>query len=387
MDFHNEYLNGVLQRKELNWFYLSIAIKNFGFTLISIFVPIYLYTLGYSIIQILFYYFLNSLYFLLLSYFGAKIVSKIGVHHSILYSTIPIIVYFLGLRVLPEYPILYYFLPLIFAMRRVVYNYSYHLCFLTYSSKKNRGKQLSFKTIFNNLIGITAPAIGGLIASIYGFNTLYLIGSIILLIGVIPLFRNKELRFKPKFNFRGLVKDVLGEDGELISFSGYGIEFEIGRILWPIFVFLIVVSVADYGILTSLTTLISLLIFYFVGVITDKYSKSRLLIIGSVLKCFSWVFRIFANTYNRILGIESYKKITDQVLHIPWDAYSYTLAQKTDSIFRFIVAREFTFNLSRIVIIPVLMLVFLINKSPFIISFIIGGIASLGYTALVKEKL
>lgn len=386
MDFNNDYLNGVLERKELNLFYLSMWIKQFGNSLINIFVPIYLLTIGYSIVQILFYYFLIALGFILFSYFGVKIVSKIGLNHSILVSTIPFILYLLGLRILPDYPLLFYLLPFVLNIRRVLYNYSYHFYFIKYSSKKHRGKQLSFKSIINKVINVIAPATGGLIAGIYGFNTLLLIGSIILLISALPLFWNKELKIKPSFNFKGLIRDVFREKGELISFSSYGVDFEIGRVIWPIFVFLVVANVADYGILASLTTLISLIVFYFVGVLTDKYDVKKMLIVGSVLRSISWVLRIFADTYNKILLVGSYKELTAQVLHIPWDVYSYALAQKKNK-YKFIVAREFTFNLARVIILPVLILVFLVNFHPFLISFLIGGISSLGYYSLISEKI
>src|SRR3989344_2213516 len=92
---HNFFKN-----KELNHFYLAVSIMTFADALINIFVPIYLYQLNYPIYKIIFFYFLVSLSFVIFSYHGAKIVSKIGVKHSILWSAPFLMIYYLGLRII-----------------------------------------------------------------------------------------------------------------------------------------------------------------------------------------------------------------------------------------------------------------------------------------------
>ncbi|MBI5076827.1 hypothetical protein HZB94_00380 [Candidatus Falkowbacteria bacterium] len=72
--------------KELNRFYVAIAIFTFGEGLISIFVPIYLFQIGYQVYSIIFFYFLSSFSFVLFSFWGAKIVARVGAKHSILIS-------------------------------------------------------------------------------------------------------------------------------------------------------------------------------------------------------------------------------------------------------------------------------------------------------------
>ena len=60
----------LFQNNEMTKFYWSIFIMSFGESLINIFVPIYLYNLGFKIPQILFFYFLVSLYFLFFAWIG-----------------------------------------------------------------------------------------------------------------------------------------------------------------------------------------------------------------------------------------------------------------------------------------------------------------------------
>src|SRR3990167_7412628 len=101
-------IHNFFKDKELNHFYLTIAIITFGEALIGIFVPIYLYKLGYEIYQILFFYFLLSFYFVIFSYISAKIVSKIGIKHSILFAMPFLIFYMLGLNFIESSVVIFY---------------------------------------------------------------------------------------------------------------------------------------------------------------------------------------------------------------------------------------------------------------------------------------
>jgi hypothetical protein len=73
------------------------------------------------------------------------------------------------------------------------------------------------------------------------------------------------------------------------------------------------------------------------------------------------------------------------MLQVPWTAYSYDLASKRN-YFRFIVEREIMFDLARAVFIPVVLVVFAIGKEPYMMSFIIAAVASLGYMAIDRFK-
>jgi MFS family permease len=373
------------KNKELNHFYLAIALMALGQVLITLFVPIYLFKLGYAISSILFFYFLISLSFVIFSYAGAKVVSKIGIKHSILWSTPFLIAYFLGLKFLPNYPWLFFILPFLNSFRMILYNYGYHLNYVTHSDKKKRGREISFIGSMVLVMYIIAPLIGGILAG-KGFGLLYLVGSGVLLIGTLPLFLTKDNREKFKFTEKEIFKRIFSKKrrGELISYAGYSVEFVIGLVLWPIFLIMILLTVEKTGLIVTLSMLGSIIAFYFIGKITDKFDKIKLIKFGTVIYALGWFFRIFAKSQLKILIIDSYKNFTQIIVQVPWAAQSVDLAVK-DKYFAFIVGREIIFNLARVIMIPVLMLVFFINYHPFTISFIIAGIFSIGYGFLNKK--
>ncbi len=106
---NNKIYLDFLQNKKINHFFLSIFIMSFGGALINIFVPIYLYTLNFEIYQIIFFYFLVSLNFVIFSYYGAKITAAIGEKHAILASIPFLILYNIGLIFINSNKIIFLF--------------------------------------------------------------------------------------------------------------------------------------------------------------------------------------------------------------------------------------------------------------------------------------
>ncbi|MFH1246956.1 MAG: hypothetical protein V1644_01115, partial [Candidatus Micrarchaeota archaeon] len=156
------------------------------------------------------------------------------------------------------------------------------------------------------------------------------------------------------------------------------------RIIWPVFLITILDTVANTGFVVTVSMLVSLLLFYYIGKITDKYDKLKILRLSTFLYFFGWLGRIFVNAPLTVFLVDSYKHTAEKVLQVPWSAKCCDIAIKED-YFEFIVAREIIFNLSRVIVLPFLMLIFYVNFFAFTISFIIAALFSLGYMFLAKR--
>lgn len=369
--------------KELNNFFIAVAIFAFGEGLISIFVPIYLFQIDYSIYAIIFFYFLASFSFILLSYWGAKIVARVGAKHAILISLPFFLAFYLGLRFIQWHWLLFFLLPVVYALARIFYNYGHHLNFLTHSERQRRGREISFFGAMTSVIYMSAPFFGGLIIYWFGYSYLYLIASIVLCFVAIPLLLHRDRHEKIKFGWRDLVNDIFDKKKRslFVSFSGYAVESTIGGVIWPIFLITILITTLKTGLIVMLTMVISLLVYYFIGRICDDYDKGKLLKIGTVLYGLSWIARMFVSGAVSVFFVDTYKNIAEKVLHVPWSVRSYDLAERTD-YFRFIVSREIIFCFSRLLVKPILMLIFYLNFYPFLLSFAIAAVFCVGYASL-----
>lgn len=379
------HLNKLFESKELTHFYLSIILINFGIGLISIFVPIYLYNIGYSIFQILFYFFIWSLSFVILSFPCTKIISKIGVKHSMLMATPFLIFLYIGLNFLPDYKFLFYILPIIYSLNTIFYWEGYHLFFFLHLNRKKRGKEVSIARALSSITVAIAPFIGGLIAT-KSFTLLFILGSFFILISSIPLFLTKENYVIQNFKLSSIYDNIISkkEKRDFLSFVGSGASAIIETVLWPIYIILIVGTFVKTGFVVAITTSISMIGLYFSGVLTDRFSKVKLIRTWTIFHSIGWFLRIFVNSIFSLIFIDTYKKTTQKLLHIPWTSKIYGLASRRD-YFQFIFFMHWSLHITRVIFLPIVMLIFYINFYPFIITFILTGLLSLLYLFINKK--
>lgn len=368
--------------------FMSKGIMRFGKSLMSIFVPIYFYQLGYPIEKILLFFTLGAFSYVILSYLFAQVVSRAGVNHAMLFSVPFTILYYFGLRYIEQFPELFFVLPVIVSIGSLMMNFGYHMNYLQHSNDGVRGEEVSLSQIIFTTASSIAPFLGGLIASILGFSNLFLVGAIVLFLGYIPLFLNTADNIKINFSFADMWSKFKDDHdwGNFVSFAGYAIDASLNRTIWPIFVLVILGAVSKTGLIISLSTIISIILYAAIGEITDKYDKSKLINIGAILSAIGWAGRIFVRGFTSILLINAYGSIAYKILYIPWVAKSYDLADSSyEDTYLFVVTREIAYKASRVIFLPLLALVFYIDFYPFIISFVAGAAFSLLYMFLGKS--
>ena len=385
---HNHQVNEFLRSKEMNEIYLSYGLQNFALGMISIFIPVYLYKIGYSIPWILFFYLLLPFCFVVFGYWGARAVARLGVKKSILVSIMFLFLQLAGLKYLPVWGWLFYLLPLINALKAMFYNYSFNLNFVQHSDSKHRGRQVAGLQAVSLVASLLSPFLGGLIIKFFGFTILFVVAAILLFASVIPLVFVKEKSEPVSFNQQGLFSDILSAANRPIAMShaGFAVEEWIGFVLWPIFLTVIFISTESIGAISSLAACATFLVLYFVGKISDKRDKRSLIRFGTILYFFGWVGRVFANSFMTALFVDTYKRISGQILQVPWTSYIYDIASKRDH-FKFVVEREIIFDLSRVIVAPLIILIFIINYHPFAFSFSVAAVFSLLYMSLNQTDL
>ncbi len=373
--------------KEMNEIYISVFLMNLAESMISIFVPIYLYSLNYSVVHILLYFFIGHIGSVIFALPSARIVSKIGAKHAILISTPFLITQYLGLQFLPHYPWLFFILPLCITFRALLYNFGFELNFIDHLDRKKIGAQLSALAVLSIIGTVLSPLAAGLIIAYFGYGVIFIIGAIILLVSCLPLFISQD--YHPAVNFTG--KNILnlifsrGQTGMVLSFTGYAIESSIGRNIWPIFLIIVLGAVAKVGYVAAISTFLTVVVISFAGKLADRFNSKKLLGLGTMLYFFGWLGCLFADTAGKILLASSYKGISERFLHLPWSSIFYKIINR-DTYFRLVILRDMVFNASRVLVLPFIMAVFVIGYYPFIISFSIAALFTLLYPLLNKAE-
>src|SRR3989344_9061838 len=251
--------------RELNELYASISIRAFSLSLIGVFVPIYFYLIGYPLISIFFFYIPV-----------AKISSRFGIKHSILFSIPSLIIFFFLLYSIEIFSWPLALLAVFSGLSTSMFWIPYHIEFAKFSDRKNRGKEIGFSAVIASLFSILGPVLGGIFLTIFGFKILFIVVSCLLFLSVIPLFFSKEVHEPVPFSLSGFFKSQKITD--ILSFLGHGIENKLGTIVWPLFIFIFILGerytslgiVAGLGIGTAFISMI------FMSKLSDIYRKTVL---------------------------------------------------------------------------------------------------------------
>src|SRR3989338_2501489 len=113
--FHLNYFSDSVDR-EVKEVYLEAMIAGLAVSLVVIFEPIYLYSLGYSIIQILWFYVQIYVWYATLASFGAMFASRFGYKHAFLVSNLFYIGYWAALFLIGTHSWLFFLAPIMFAL-------------------------------------------------------------------------------------------------------------------------------------------------------------------------------------------------------------------------------------------------------------------------------
>jgi len=394
MPFHFTPINFLhyFLKREANQFFTSVAIRSLALGMVLIFEPIFIFNYFNNSLSLTVLYFasVHGLYALLVA-LGAKLVSKIGLKHSILFSHFFFLGYYLILFFIYNSFIL---LPLAIIFKVVamlLFWPAFHIDFVRFSEKGYSGRQVGKINVIYSMPTILSPIIGGAILSIGGYPALFAAVLVVLFSSSIPMFLSKETfvaytdtylkawwRIFRKENFRTTV-----------AFTSLGMEYSVNLYLWPLFMFILAISYEAMGGIVTFSLAAAALFALYMGRISDSISnRVWFLNIGSVLTSIAWVIKYFVVTpFDAFLAHALYR-ICRTSASIPFETFYYKRASlKGSEGDEFIIYRETILNLSRFVFLSAVAL-FLFFIPQINIIFLVAAVASLGFMSFgIPPKL
>lgn len=312
--------------KELYW---SVSLMDLGVAAVTIFEPIFLFTLGYSLKEIMFFYLLGYLiYTLILPLFG-KVIAHLGYEHSILYSQFFLIAFYVSLFAISSIPLFFYIAPIFLAIQKALYWPSYHADFTIFSNDKQRGRELGGIETLSMIVYVIGPLLGGFILVWTNFSTLFIVISVLFLLSAIPLLRIKEIHSQQYFSYAEVFKHLIDEEHRrnFIAYLGFGEEL-IVLTVWPIFIYTVIKDYASIGEIVAGATLVTGIGVLLLGKFIDKYGQIKFLRLGSILYFITWVFRAFATKGWHILSLDTTSRFSKEMIFLPIESMTYKVAKK-----------------------------------------------------------
>jgi len=288
-------------KDELNEIYLNQIIQTLAVSLIGIFIPIYLFEIGFDLIMIINYYMVFSLGVIFFSFLTAKISARIGLKHTIFLSTIPLITIYILLQFLGHYNMysLFYLIPIIQGMWSSLYWIPLHSEFVKNSHKLHEGNEIGNLLAFPKLVATFAPFFGAVILKAMGFDVLFIMVIALIMLSVAPLFLTGDS--KKRFNFdMEKFRWILPKNLHIHLFAE-GILFVVEVLIWPLLVYFLFRDIMGIGILATITS-IGVIAFTFV---VSRYAntasnKRNLMRIGGIFYGLVLVARAFVTNMSEV---------------------------------------------------------------------------------------
>jgi len=371
---HHHHIDKLLHLKDkLSFIYTHLILQSFALSLIGVFIPIFLYTIGFDLRKIILFILVQWIFFGGFSPVYARIVSKIGLKEVIIIRTPLLILNLFLLYILPGSHFLQSYVYVLAALEGIsgaLYTMSITSLFAKHIGIKQQGKRTAKFMAFPRMASVIAPAIGGFIALEFGFPLLFLLVLLILTISLIPIFFLKENIDHPGYKSL-LFKDFKKHFKEFITLNGYAMRGVALGILLPIAIYLYKQNTFSLGVVTSLSALASAMLYIYLGSVVDKKGINNFIRFGGV---YTGVLMVLMGIY-----IESYFLVVLAVLigfntvPIAYETHLYREAKKHRSPLEFISFKEFSLFIGR----SIFLLFLLFITIEFDTAFYIGALASL----------
>jgi len=373
MHHHEHFWWKFFPKKEMTEIYISVAIRAFALSLLSLFVPLYLYIeLGYGLSVVLGFFIVYALVFALATPGAAKIAARIGLKHCILLSVPMHVIYYFLLYGLKSYPIPVYLVSVFFGLGNAFFWIAFHIEFAKVSDHNHRGEEVGKRQAVGLAAWLVGPLVGGVLIDWIGFGFVFVLASVLLFFSAIFLFFSKEVHIPFKFSLKDVLNREYLRDG--LVFISRGIWDISTWVLWPMFIFFILKNYTSLGILGSVFGAVTSVMVFYVGKASDKRDKRKLIRIGLV-DSLTWWLRPLAASVAQVFGFTVFSGLAYVFVQVPLMVLVYDKAQKKkEELVEFFIWREIFLCVGRVL---VLLVVLLTGK--FVYGFVLTGISNFAY--------
>jgi MFS family permease len=244
-----------------------------------------------------------------------------------------------------------------------------HLIFHHVSEHKHRGAEVGKRRFYAILAATIAPLLGGISIKYVGFYIIFCLAIFLLLFSAAILFFSKENHNKYHFSIRALMNKEHWRNS--LFFVSRGVRIMAVGVIWPLFIFAILGDYFLLGVVGSILNGISAVLALFMGKLSDKIGKKKIIRFAVGFESLSWVLRALVTTVGQVFGATIFGAFTWGSMEAPIMALEYDKG-KGRGLTNFFVSREIFICLGRI-----LLLTFVLMTNSLSGGLLFAGVANL----------
>ncbi len=253
--------------------YTAHTLNNIATSIIGVYIPAYLLTLGYPLSRVILFFVINHVVGLIFGFFiFVPLVQKWGLLNTFkLYYPLQILSLIL-LSFLKTHPFPPEYIAIVNGIAVFAYWIPMNIFLVKYSDTEKMGSSVSKFFALPSLFGIFGPLLGALLIPLVGFWPVFVLTVIGLLISFTPLAPLHDEEMKVSLHFAASW-DRLKRHKILFLFEFLDNIIEESNWFWTIYVFLLIGSLATPGIVGSLEAIGGSVFTFFIGKYANKYGR------------------------------------------------------------------------------------------------------------------
>lgn len=269
---------------ELSELYISQLLRALSGSLVGLFVPIYLYKIGYSIAAICAMFLVWFIVRPFWAYVSARIIGRYGPKHAIALSVVLQIVYLFFVLTVQTMQWPLWFIAIIGSFCYGLYMMAFEVDFSKIKHSEHGGKELSYMQMFERIGAIAGPVVGGLVATFIDPRYTIALAIFTLCASLIPIFMSAE----PVKQHQVIV--VKGfpwhrHKRDMFVSAAFTLENVVSITIWPLFLGVFVLQQNTYallGIFAAISTAITFIAVFLIGRLIDDNKGRKLLNFGAI---------------------------------------------------------------------------------------------------------
>ncbi|MCC7543550.1 MFS transporter [bacterium] len=343
-----------LRNRELDELYIATFLKTLARSLVLVFIPIYLLTIGFSVRFIALFYLIEFIGMLIATPVGLVLNHKLGVKKTMAAADILFIGYMFSVSVLKQVGG-YLVLPtLLFAFAAGLFWAAYHVDFTKSVDRQAEGREISLTKAVVILASALGPLAGSLVIVSSSFASSFYVAAVMTVLAILPLFMTKDIKTpKPQFSWRRLKRADVAEKGwAYVAFGAMQIATET---FWPLYIYLALKSVVEVGAVFTVTSLMMIGVVVWFGRRVDRNPK-KAITFGVLLHAPSWLIRILAFSPIGVFLLNAYSQLSYHLLDESFEKVVYAEAKQSSDISNYFLFRQIFIALGRFLVCTVVFL-------------------------------
>lgn len=325
------------------------GLHGFAVGLISIFIPVYVAQQGFSPGVVFSLLLVDVAAFTLLALPVGYAVSRLGITKSLLGSSLIYVLVFLVLQGVELNTSLVLSIGVLIGIAKAFHWIPVNSEFTAGSKSENRGDRYGKLEALPSILGTFAPLIGGAIMAYMGFQFLAGIAFIFGVASAVPLTLGKNGE-KPEFDLSGMFS--LDDLGLWTLYFLDGFATTVYVFIFPLFIFYVIGGELNVGAVKTIAGIGAALFAAITGKVTDRVTKTRLVLIGAVMSAIVYFVVPLVETSRAAFALSFVAGLTYMVYTIPLIAIIADIAEK-GNILGFFSLREVFQGLGKITVVAV----------------------------------